>query len=146
MAGKPRIVLDTNIFINATFAGDSSSARIIRSIENGDLEILVSPALEREYDQQLSPSYIQKRWKHKAKSNADSIKSILKNATSIEPDVKLQNSRDPADNKFLDCAVSGNADYLVSSDDDLLELKYIRDIPILTPGQFLRQQSISDRT
>lgn len=144
MAGRPKVVLDTNIFINATFAGDSSSARIISLVEDDVLEMLVSASIEREYDQQLSPAYIQKRWKRNTQTAA-SIKSIMKNATTIEPQVKLNNSRDPADNKFLDCAVSGGADYLISSDDDLLELKSIQDIPILTPGQFLRQPSISDR-
>ena len=45
--------------------------------------------------------------------------------------------RDPDDDKFLERAVSGNADYLVSGDDDLLALHPFRAIPILRPAAFL---------
>ena len=45
--------------------------------------------------------------------------------------------RDPDDDKFLELAVSGNADYLVSGDDDLLALHPFREIPILRPAEFL---------
>ncbi len=46
--------------------------------------------------------------------------------------------RDPDDDKFLELAVSGNADYLVSGDNDLLALHPFRAIPILRPAEFLK--------
>ena len=45
--------------------------------------------------------------------------------------------RDPKDDKFLACAVEGNAHYLVSSDKDLLDMKFHRGVAIVNPGQFL---------
>ena len=45
--------------------------------------------------------------------------------------------RDPKDDKFLACAVEGRAHYLVSSDDDLLDMRRYRDVAIVNPGQFL---------
>jgi predicted nucleic acid-binding protein len=45
-------------------------------------------------------------------------------------------SRDPTDDKFLECAVSGEADYIVSADGDLLNLHGVRGIPILDPPAF----------
>jgi predicted nucleic acid-binding protein len=47
--------------------------------------------------------------------------------------------RDPKDDKFLELAVSGKADWLVTSDQDLLTLSPFRGIPILTPQAFLSQ-------
>lgn len=44
--------------------------------------------------------------------------------------------RDPKDNKFLEVAVSGGADYLVTGDNDLLVLNLFNGIPIITPAQF----------
>lgn len=44
--------------------------------------------------------------------------------------------RDPKDDKFLELAMSGRADVIVSGDSDLLVLDRFRDIPILTPAAF----------
>jgi uncharacterized protein len=45
-------------------------------------------------------------------------------------------SRDPNDDKFLECAVAGDADYLVSGDDDLLVLGAVQGIPIVDVPTF----------
>ena len=44
--------------------------------------------------------------------------------------------RDPDDDQILSCALSAKADYLVTGDSDLLELKEFHGIRILTPGGF----------
>lgn len=46
---------------------------------------------------------------------------------------------DPADNRFLECAVAARADVIVSGDHHLLKLTTFRDIPILTPTAFLQR-------
>lgn len=48
--------------------------------------------------------------------------------------------RDPDDNKFLECAVGGRADYLVTGDRDLRELGAFRGITILTAREFLERR------
>lgn len=138
VAGKPKIVADTNVFINATFARESFSAAIIGMIYAGELELLVTPQIESEYQQQFSPAYIQQRWQGVAKDVAAHIETVRQYATRIEAAVTITDSADPADNKFLECAVSGEADYMISSDDDLLCLRYVQDIPIMTPTQAYR--------
>lgn len=45
--------------------------------------------------------------------------------------------RDPADNKFLELAVSGNADFMVTGDNDLLALDPFRDVRIMKAADFL---------
>jgi predicted nucleic acid-binding protein len=45
--------------------------------------------------------------------------------------------RDPTDDKFLELAVSGNADLILSGDKDLLTLHPFRGIPIVTPAAFV---------
>lgn len=45
--------------------------------------------------------------------------------------------RDPGDDKFLDVAVNGGADVLVSGDADLLSLRSVDGIPISTPAEYL---------
>jgi uncharacterized protein len=46
--------------------------------------------------------------------------------------------RDPTDDKFLELAVNGHADPIVSGDGDLLALNLFRDIPIVTPAAFVQ--------
>ncbi|HEY7556292.1 MAG TPA: putative toxin-antitoxin system toxin component, PIN family [Candidatus Binatia bacterium] len=46
-------------------------------------------------------------------------------------------ARDPQDNKFLACASEGNADYLVSGDDDLLQIEVFERTQIVRPSVFL---------
>jgi predicted nucleic acid-binding protein len=45
--------------------------------------------------------------------------------------------RDPEDRKFLECAVAGKAEYIISGDLDLRALGSCRAIPILSPADFL---------
>ena len=47
--------------------------------------------------------------------------------------------RDPADDKFLELAVNGNADMLVTGDLDLLVLSPFRSLPIITPRVFVHE-------
>ena len=54
----------------------------------------------------------------------------------VQPTVTLRLSRDPGDDKFLECAVAGRADYIVSADADLLTLCAIQGIPILDAPDF----------
>lgn len=61
---------------------------------------------------------------------------LRRRAVLVEPTVVIQQSRDPADDKFLECAVAGRADYLVSADADLLTLREIGRIPIVDVPAF----------
>lgn len=46
-------------------------------------------------------------------------------------------SRDPKDDKFIACAVEGNANYIVSGDDDLLDLEEYQGIGLITAREFI---------
>ncbi len=50
--------------------------------------------------------------------------------------------RDPDDDKFLELALSGDADVIVSGDDDLLVLHPFRGIPILSCDAFLESDFV----
>lgn len=63
--------------------------------------------------------------------------ALLSRTELVEPTEKIGECRDSKDNKFLELAVSGKADCIVSGDDDLLVLNPFREIPIVTPGEFL---------
>ena len=56
----------------------------------------------------------------------------------VIPTTKVDAVRDKSDNKIIECALDGEADYIVTGDPDLLELKEFRGIKILTSDQFLK--------
>lgn len=65
---------------------------------------------------------------------------IYKNALQIiQVTESINVCRDPKDNMFLELAVSGNAQMIISGDKDLLELNPFRDIRIISPKEFLEQ-------
>ncbi|MFT5241866.1 MAG: putative PIN family toxin of toxin-antitoxin system [Candidatus Promineifilaceae bacterium] len=63
--------------------------------------------------------------------------ALVREASIVEISESITDCRDPKDNKYLKLAVSGLATCIVSGDQDLLVLNPYRDIPILTPRQFL---------
>lgn len=56
-----------------------------------------------------------------------------------EIDVRINDCRDPSDNKFLELAVSRKATHIVTGENDLLVLNPFQGKRILTPSEFLRQ-------
>jgi len=65
------------------------------------------------------------------------LTALVKDAIQINVVDKIVECRDPKDDKFLELAVSGQADYIVSGDKDLLVLSPFRDIPVMPPAQML---------
>ena len=66
---------------------------------------------------------------------------VRRRAVLVRPEVTIRMSRDPTDDKFLECAVSGAADYIVSADADLLSLGEIRGIPVVDVPEFWQKLS-----
>ena len=68
--------------------------------------------------------------------------ALLKEVELVEVTEEVAACRDAKDNKFLELAINGQADCIVSGDDDLLVLSPFREIPILKPREFLTMKSI----
>ena len=64
------------------------------------------------------------------------IELLRRQSTLVTPTVRITRSRDPDDDKFLECAAAGGADYIVSADADLLSLREIQGIPIVNAPTF----------
>ena len=61
----------------------------------------------------------------------------MRQAESVEVTERVRACRDPKDDKILELAVNGRANYIVTSDDDLLDLNPFRGIAIVRPAEFL---------
>jgi uncharacterized protein len=67
------------------------------------------------------------------------LAKLLARAELVTVTERLTACRDPHNDKFLELAVNGHADLIVSGDADLLVLNPFRNIPILTPAAFMQR-------
>ena len=65
------------------------------------------------------------------------LATLIRRATLIDPKEQIRECRDPKDDKWLELAIGGGADRIISGDADLLQLKSFRGIPVVAPSQFL---------
>ena len=66
------------------------------------------------------------------------LRALLRQSELVEITESVRVCRDPKDDKILEIAINGNADYIISGDNDLLELNPFRGISIISPAEFLR--------
>lgn len=133
-----RVVLDTNILVSATFWIGASN-KIIKNIENKEIQLILSSEIIQEFSDVLNYEEIQNKIKDKKLEMQYSVEKIISIATIIQPIIQLNViEEDPDDNIILECAIEGNADYIISYDKCLLNLKEFKGIKILTPEEFLR--------
>lgn len=71
----------------------------------------------------------------------DRVSQVLAAAELVRIAERVAACRDPDDDKFLELAVNGKADVIVSGDADLLALDTFRDIPIITAAAFGRARA-----
>jgi putative PIN family toxin of toxin-antitoxin system len=134
MSDKPRFVFDTNVIVSALLFEHSVPAQaFFAALREG--EILISEPTVLELQEVLS---LKKFDKYLTAQERDEFLGILvRQATTVAIRKELHVCRDPKDDKFLDVASAGNANYLITGDADLLDLNPFGDMPILTPAQYL---------
>ena len=135
---RDRVVLDTNVLISGLLSTTSTPARAVeRAISDGQL--LASTATLRELMMKLlSPKFD----RYVPRERRDALLLRLAPLIEIVEVVqRVQASRDPDDDKFLEVAINGRADVVVSGDGDLLDLNPFRGIAILAPAAYMNRQT-----
>jgi predicted nucleic acid-binding protein len=130
----PRIVLDTNVFVAAGFNQSSSSAQIIRGIEQGRFELVWHQATRRETERILR-QIPRLSWQEFARLFAKETEY----AGEIAPGEFLDVA-DPADRKFAALsAASGSV--LITNDNHLLAPRAALGVEIQTPAEFMAREN-----
>ncbi|MFM2313397.1 MAG: hypothetical protein RLZZ04_2673 [Cyanobacteriota bacterium] len=127
-------VFDTNVLVSALLFASSSPRKALElALDTG--KILISKETVDELNNVLSrPKF--ERYVSQPKRERFLL-SLVQKSTLIEIQEKIEECRDPKDNKFLELAIDGKATEIVSGDQDLLILHPFRGIPIITVSQFL---------
>ena len=130
-----RIVVDTNVLVSAVLKVNSLPFLVVRWIdERGGL--LKSAATESEVLGVLLRPHIAAVT---IPAFRDDLAKMLASAELVTVTERITACRDPHDDKFLELAINGHADLIVSGDADLLDLNPFRGIPIVTPAAFMQR-------
>jgi len=130
-----KIVLDTNVLVSGIFWG-GTPLKILELWEKKQVDVLASRAILDEY--LVNIDRLSKKYSRPDLSAAWSL-IIPSRVKLVQVKKTFHLCRDPDDNKFIDCAISGRAPFLVSGDEDLLVLKKVMNLEILKPRQFLNK-------
>jgi len=130
-----RAVIDTSSLVSYVLTRGELMRRVVEHWQAGTYTLLSSPATRAELSDVLARPAIRRL----AVAPLDELVQGLERFSEHVPgDLELSNAcRDPKDDKFLACAVEGRAHYLISSDNDLLDMRYYQGVAIVNPGQFL---------
>ena len=131
-----RVVIDTNCLL-AILPSKSLYHKVWNAFLEEKLEICVSNEVLMEYEEILSQKT--------SSFFADAIiKALLnrKNLVRVSPTWRFRLiTQDPDDNKFVDCAIAGQAEFLISNDKHFVVLKDIEfpAVNVITLQEFVQQ-------
>ena len=127
-----RIVFDTNIIVSSALGG--ALELILDKWAEDAFTVLVTSDILAEYFEVLN----RPKFRLKQATIDRIIRYSYQFAEFVVPEERIQFvEADSKDDKFLEAAIAGGADYIVSGDTHLLELKEFRSIPILSARVFL---------
>jgi putative PIN family toxin of toxin-antitoxin system len=127
-----RVVLDTNIIISSVLGG--ALVLILEKWDEKKFTVVVTTDVISEYFEVLNrPKFNLKQ------ETIDKITRYIYHFSEfVVPEEQIRFVEDdPKDDKFLEAAVSGKVDFIVSGDSHLLAIKEFRSIPIITGREFL---------
>lgn len=129
----PRGVFDNNVLVSAALLGGVPRKAFDKLLDNGI--VLVSIPVLLELADVLNRPKFDKYVTHDERMRF--MVSFLKVAEMVSVSELVTICRDPKDDKLLELAIGGAADFLVTGDKDLLVLNPFRGVEIITPREFL---------
>lgn len=129
-----KAVFDTNVYISALgFGGIPEHLLDLATGPGRQFELYASRDIMKEIMRVLGSE----KFQFSNEEIADTLSIVDDAADVIEPKIRLNIIKHEPDNRILECAVKAKADYIVSGDKHLLELKKYKNIRVLKPARFL---------
>lgn len=129
------VVLDTNVIVSALHFPRSRLAKIPTLIQEGKVDLAISPFILGEVEGVLVDKM---GWTRELTKEArETLRSLA--TVIVDPEESISVVKDDhADNRILECAVEAGADFLVTGDKEhLLPIEIFRGVKIVSPAGFL---------
>jgi putative PIN family toxin of toxin-antitoxin system len=131
---KIRIVLDSNVILSAALFRQSSPRQALdKAAVSG--QILMSSEIIGELEDIFNRPKFDKYSSKQVRN--EFLNDFLTVVENVEIAQKIAICRDRKDDKFLELAVNGKADYIITGDQDLLVLNPFQDIAIISVSDYL---------
>ncbi|QLE53991.1 putative toxin-antitoxin system toxin component, PIN family (plasmid) [Nostoc sp. C057] len=134
MTNNRRFVFDTNVLISAFLFSQSKPRQALEQATVIGVIVLSSSVLSELEEVLYRPKFDRYLTKERRQ---EFLEDLTENAQFIDVTEQINECRDPKDNKYLELALSSQAECIVTGDDDLLVLNPWRGIEILTVQEFL---------
>jgi uncharacterized protein len=136
MSRQRRLVLDTDVLVSASLrVGYVPREAFLKARAEGIL--LASEQTLAEFREVLQRKKFDPFIEQAVRENI--VAEYRRNCTVVSIGAPIHICRDQRDDKFLELAVHGRADAIVTGDEDLLALNPFRGIAIVTPAEYLKQ-------
>jgi putative PIN family toxin of toxin-antitoxin system len=129
-----RAVIDTNILVSALIKPQGRVGPVLLYLREGRYILIYSEPILEELVEVLSRPMMRRKY-HLTEEDIEAVLLLISlRGRPVSPTRRIRVCRDPRDNKFLEAAVAGNADLIVSGDEDLLILSPFEGIPSGRPS------------
>ena len=140
-----RAVVDTSVLVRAAIRPHGTVGPVLLRLRQGGYTLLYARPLLEELVDVLNRPRIREKYRVTDGDIQTVVGLMLLRGEAVTPTERITACRDPKDNKFLEVAVAGEANVLVSGDQDLLALHPYAGIPIVAPNAFLRMLDLEQR-
>jgi putative PIN family toxin of toxin-antitoxin system len=136
-----RVVVDTNVIVSGILSRKGAPYELSKAWRGRRFLLLSSSAILTEVRAVLQYPHIRKKYPLSDEEVEQTIALLEQDALLVRGDAHVTGSipDDPKDEMFLACALDGQADFIVSGDHHLLNLRFYREIPVITTREFLEQ-------
>ncbi|HID62605.1 MAG TPA: putative toxin-antitoxin system toxin component, PIN family [Anaerolineae bacterium] len=128
-----KTVIDTTVWISGIF-WHGVPHQILEMWKTGDFEIVVSEAILAEVGRKLNEKAVEFGMEIEVVN--EWLDLIIGEGILVRPQEQIRACRDSEDDMFLEAAVEGRADFVVSGDKDLTDMGESREIKLVKPREF----------
>ena len=125
----PRVVFDTNVFVSA-YAFGGKPRELMLAATAGDIELVTSPAILAELARVLADKFA---------VDTDRVEKVIgevvRVAEIMRPGERVAIIADEPDNRALECAREGGAEWIFSGDAHLIELREFEGVAVLSVAE-----------
>lgn len=129
---RPSAVFDTNVIVSAALVPGSIPASLVALALSGGVALYLSPAIYGEYWAVLR----RPKFGFRPASVQAFLRDLRRVSVMVHPSASLSVSPDEPDNRFLECALAGRVDYLVTGNARDFPGPEYQDVRIVSPAEF----------
>lgn len=130
-------VVDTNILVRAVIKPTGSVGPVLKRLRDKDYLLIYSEPLLSEFVDVINRPRIRDKYHITPEDISTVVALLILRGREIRSVERIEICRDPKDNMVLEAAIAGEAQVIVSGDEDLLTLDPFRGISIVSPSKFL---------